>query len=293
MADVDFLVHAPPGSPPWVMAEAFAAAVAASGADERRWRLVDCGSEPGVAAMRELARRAGDGNVISTCTPVFIQAPLLGKIATTHRALTPLARLVGDRYLLVVRADAPYAGATDLLGVIRKGATRSGGYFAGGINHLLALAIAEAAGGAVEFVKVASEADLFPALLDGRIDWAVATPVEIRTRAPAGQIRVLAALATEQVPAFPDAPTLASCGAPVDFSLWRGLAAPGGISPDALAGWDRIIRAAIATPSWHRYLTDNGQTASHLGAEQFTRFLDSEWNWYERHMGRACVLPKS
>lgn len=293
MTTVDLFVHSPQGSPPWIMAEAFSAAVAESGADARAWRLVDCGSEPGVAAIRELARRTGGADCLSTCTPVFVQAPLLGKIATTHRALTPLARLVGDRYLLVVRAASAHASAGDLLGAIRAGGTRSGGYFAGGINHLLVLAIAEAAHGSVEFVKVASEADLFPALLDGRIDWAVATPVEIRTRAPAGTVRVLAAVAADRIAAFPDAPTLGSCGAPVDFSLWRGVIAPGGLAPDSLAAWDRIIRAAIATKTWQRYLSDNGQTASHLGAAAFGQFLEAEWAWYERQMGRAGVLPKT
>jgi len=294
MAQVRFFVHAPPGSAPWAMAAALAAAVAESGADGRAWELVDTGANPGVGAMEALAAASGDPNAIATCTPVYVQAPLLGKTALTHRGLTPLARLVGDRYLLVVRADGP-ADLAAFLAALRAGGTRSGGHFVGGINHLLTLAVAEAAGapGAAVFVKIASEADLFPALLDGRIDWATATPVEIATRAPEGSVRVLAALAPQRMARFPDAPTLAECGAPLDFSLWRGVCGPAGLSAAQVAEWDRIIRAALGTRSWRDYLTANGQTENHAPPEAFARFLDGEWDWYARQMGAARVLPNT
>jgi putative tricarboxylic transport membrane protein len=289
---VRFYVHAPPGSPPWMMAEALVAAVAETGVDGREWQLVDTGAKPGIGAMEALAARPGDGDAIATCTPVYVQAPLLGKTAVTHRDLTPLARLVGDRYVIAVRDDGARDAAA-LLALIRAGGTRSGGYFAGGINHLLALAIADAARapGAVQFVTVASEADLFPALLEGRLDWVCATAVEIATRAPAGRVRVVAVIAPERLPRFPDAPTLAACGAPLDFLLWRGVCGPGGLDAAACARWRATLAAARNTTAWRSYLATHGQAENVAESDAFAAFLDEEWNWYARQMAAAGVLP--
>src|SRR5262249_26238344 len=154
---VDLIVHGPPGSAPPVLAAALVAAHEEANGGEPPWRLVPRGEDPGVDAMAALAARFADLNVLSTCTPVFLQAPLLRGLTLTHRHLTPLARLAADRSLLVARADSPLRSATDFLADIARRPTRTGGYFEGGINHLLALAIAEAAGADVAFIVVRSE----------------------------------------------------------------------------------------------------------------------------------------
>jgi putative tricarboxylic transport membrane protein len=273
------------------MAAALADAVAESGADARPWALAEAGPHPGVDAMETLAAAPGRTDLLATCTPVFVQAPLLGKTPVTHRGLTPLRRLVGDRYLVVGPPDRPTDADAWLRG-LRAGGTRTGGYFAGGINHLLGLAIAASAGARMEFVVVGSEADLFPALLDGRIDWAVATPVELGARDPESRLRRIAAVAPEPLAASPNLPTLASLGLGVDFQLWRGLCGPPGLAADALALWQRVIEAATGTDTWRDYLLRNAQTPAPLAADAFRDFLDSEWDWYAAQMSAAGVLEE-
>jgi hypothetical protein len=86
----------PSGSAPPVLAAAIVEALAEAGGMEREVRVVPRGDDPGVDAMALLAQRPGDRGVISTCTPVFLQAPLLRGMALTHRALTPLSAGVGS-----------------------------------------------------------------------------------------------------------------------------------------------------------------------------------------------------
>jgi len=241
--------------------------------------------------MEALASRAGDPDVLATCTPVYVQAPLLGKTQVTHRALSPLMRLVADRYLLLGRESDGADGAS-MLARIATGGTRTGGYFAGGINHLLGLAVASAVGGATEFVLVDGEADLIPALRDGRIDWAVATPVELATRNVDGAARPLAAIAPERLARLPDLPTLGELGVPVGFSLWRGVCAPPGLDDGAFATWRRVLDAALGTDAWRRYLAANGQVSAPLEAAPFATFLNAEEGWYRTQMAAAGVLPQ-
>jgi putative tricarboxylic transport membrane protein len=288
---VELVVHGPPGSPPPVMAQAFRAAVTEAGIDSREWRLLGRGKDPGVDAMTTLLERRGRGDTISTCTPVFIQAPLLRGLPYTHRDLTPIARLVADRYLLVTRADAPFATAREFLDHVTRRPTRTGGYFKGGINHLLALAVADATGGAVEFVLVENEPAIWKALIEGRIEWAVGVPAEVLPFIESATFRVLAALDDNRLKSFPDVPTLGEAGAPITFKLWRGLIGPPGIEAKDQTRWHEIIRAARGTSAWRAYLARNNQVDDPLEGEAFRAFLDEEWCWYERHLGLAGLLP--
>lgn len=288
---VDFIIHGPPGSAPPVLAEAFAAGVREVGADDRDWRFLPKGDDPGVDSMNLMVTRAGAADVISTCTPVFIQAPLLRGMALTHRDLTPIARLVADRFFLVCRADAPWTDGAAFLRDIATRTTRTGGYFLGGINHLLALAIAEGAGADVEFIVVPSEPAVWTGLIEGTLDWGCGVAAEILPHVEAGTLRVLAALAEERQPAFPDVPTLGEAGLAVTFQLWRGLMAPPGVPPETQAHWHAIIEKVRGSTAWADYLARNGQTDAYLPGQDFRDFLDREWEWYRTNLGLARLLP--
>ena len=288
---VDLIVHGPPGSAPPVLAAALAAAVAELGTDHRAWRLVDRGDDPGIDAMKMLTERPGDAGLLSTCTPVFLQAPLLRGSAPAHRELTPLARLVADRYLLVARADAPYADGAGFLASIRARPSRTAGYFKGGINHLLTLAIGEAAGADIDFAVVPSEPAVWSGLADGSLDWGCGVAAEVLPHLEAGTLKPIAALDTARLAAFPDIATLADAGVPIRFKLWRGLIGPAGLTQSQQAGWHDLLAATRGTASWQAYLKRNGQTDDFLPGAPFAAFLDAEWDWYARHLGLAGLLP--
>jgi putative tricarboxylic transport membrane protein len=209
----------------------------------------------------------------------------------THRNLTPLTRLVADRFFLVTRADAPWTTADKFIRDIPGRTTRTGGYFKGGINHLLALSIAEGTGADVEFIVVPSEPAVWTALIDGSIDWGCGVAAEILPHVEAGTLSVIAALAAERQPRFPDVPTLAEMGVPVTFNLWRGLMGPPTLSHEHQVRWHCLVEAVRVTKAWQDYLTRNGQTDGYLPGDEFKAFLQTEWDWYERHLGMAGLLP--
>ncbi|WP_171060717.1 tripartite tricarboxylate transporter substrate-binding protein [Poseidonocella sp. HB161398] len=235
--------------------------------------------------------RRGDPGLVSTCTPVFIQAPLLRGMALTHRQLTPIARMVADRFFLVARADSPWAEAGRFLEHITKNTTRTGGYFLGGINHLLALAIADGTGADVEFIVTESEPAVWNALIEGRIDWGVGVAAEILPHVEAGTMTVIAALDGARRPAFPEVPTLGEAGLPVSFQLWRGIMGPGGLSEEAQAAWHAHFERLRDSTAWRSYLARNGQEDAFLPGRDFRDFLETEWDWYEKHLGLAGLLP--
>jgi len=286
---IRLVVHGSPGSAPPVMAEALRAAVVAAGLAP--WSLLPRGDDPGIDAIAELNRQVSAGDILSTCTPVFLQAPLLRGLPKSHGRLTPITRMVADRYLLVVSSACP---ATDLPGFIawaRRQPTRTGGYFRGCINHLLGLDVAVACDAKAEFVLVPSEPAVWSALLSGAIDWAVGTPVEVIAHLDAGSMRAIATLDRARLPRFPEVPTFGEVtGKPLSFQLWRGLSGPPGMAPAAREAMLVAVRAARLQAPWRDYLAANGQQDDPLEGDDFSRFLDAQWDSYRRQLGTAGLL---
>jgi putative tricarboxylic transport membrane protein len=287
---VELIVHGPAGSGPDGLATALIAAVGESGADTRPWGRLERSEDPGPTAMRELLEHPGSDRVLSTCTPVFLQAPLLKSLVYSFRNLTPIVQLVADQYLVITSADSPFGSAHAFIDRLRASPTRTGGYFTGSINHLLSLVIAEAVGASVEFKLIASETDLIPALIDGRLDWGVATPVEMLEALERGAIRPVAAVTRKRLARYPDTLTLAEVGAPVEFSLWRGLIGPPAVSEEAQARWQRILRAAIETRAWRDYLTRTSQANAYLDAAAFGQVLEQQNDWYRTRLSQTGLL---
>ena len=288
--DVQFVVHGPPGSAPPVLAQAFMKAVAQSGCDSRPWDIIDRGNDPGVDALAYLMEHAGEDNVMSTCTPVFIQAPIIRGMPVSVRDTTPLARLVSDTFFLVVDTARGLRSIEDVVAAMRGRKTRSAGYFLGGINHLLALALTQAVGAELDFTVVPDEPTVWRNLVAGRIDWGCGVIAEIQPYLESGELTVIGAFSPNRSPRMPDVPTFSEAGLPVTFSMWRGIVGPPGLSAEQCARWDTIIRSAIGTPAWQAYLEDNGQADAFLPSEQFRHFLQQEWDWYDHHLKLAGVV---
>ncbi|MER2533689.1 MAG: tripartite tricarboxylate transporter substrate-binding protein [Rhizobiaceae bacterium] len=287
---VDLIVHGPAGSSPPVMAQAFLAGLAECGVDPRPWRTVPRAARPGTDAIEALLARPGDADTVSTCTPIFVQAPLLAGGRPSHDDLTPLARLVTDYCFIAVRADAPWRDARDFVADLRARPSRTAGFGIGSINHLLSLAIARAADTQVDFVTVPTEPDAFASLLAGDVDWVCGVGAEFLHHVEDGRLRAIAVLDDIRHAPFADAMTMAEAGAPVRFCLWRGLMGPPALAMADRRRWWDIADAVRSTRAWRAYLTRNGQHDSFLTGDAFAMFLDEQRGWYREEMVRAGLI---
>jgi putative tricarboxylic transport membrane protein len=290
---VQLIVHTPPGSGPDVMAQALVNGLVAAGTNRSNWEIVHRSGGNGEEAMRALLEQPGFTRVISTCTPSFLQTPLLKGLPFSFRDLTPLARLVSDRYLLVAKTGGPFPSAEAFGAGVSGRATRTGGYMAGGINHLVALAVEAQRQAAVEFDTLSSAADLVPALREERIDWGVGTPGEVLGGIEDGSLTALAVLAPEPLPRFPDVPPVATAGIDVDITLWRGIMGPPNLSQEQQRHWEETLHAATRAPAWQAYLERGALTDAFLGPAAFRELLEREDGWYREQLGRAGMLPAS
>ena len=107
-----------------------------------------------------------------------------------------------------------------------------GGSSPGGPDHLLPMQLAQTVGvdpKQVNFIAYDGGGDLLPAVLGGKVAFAASGYGEFLDQVEAGQVRVLAISGPARVEAV-DAPTLKESGIDLEFTNWRGVVAPPGLS---------------------------------------------------------------
>ena len=288
-APVRLIVHGHAGTGPQVMADALLLAVQSS--DEQvRWETVSMPGDRGAAAMRALIDEPGRPDLLSTCTPSFLQTPLLDRLPYSYRDLTPIARLVRDWYLVLVPENSRLKSASDFVSLVRSRRSRTGGHFAGSINHLLGLDIGHSLNSDVKFVPLESTHEFISALAGQTIDWGVSAPVEVADGLASGELRPLAVTCHQRLPEFPDTPTLKEVGVPVEFELWRGVMGPPEIDPATQERWWRRLQGAVRAPPWLDYLNTHAQADGLMEGRKFEKFLVDQNDWFAKGLASAGLI---
>lgn len=203
------------------------------------------------------------------------------KSPSTLADTTPIARLTEEPDIVVVSKDSPYRTIADLLAAWKKDPARvpvGGGSSPGGPDHLAPMLMAQAAGIAprtVNYIPFDGGGELLASILGDKVGFGVSGLGEYRDQIEAGELRLLAVTGPERVPGL-DAPTLREAGLDTEFTNWRGIVAPPGLSPaerDKLTG---LIRELHGSKQWKESMRKNGWDDALLIGEPFGDFLDEQ-----------------
>ncbi len=221
------------------------------------------------------------GTLMVNSTPIVIRS-LTGVFPQNFRDLTMVAGTIGDYAALVVAKDSPYQNLADLMESLNSnpsGTAIGGGSVPGGMDHLVAAMVVEAAGGdpiAMKYIAYDAGAKANAGLLSGEVQ-AVSTGFsEAVDLAAAGEVRVLAVTSEERVPALPDAMTVKEQGVDVTFVNWRGFFAAPGLPADQLAAYQGVIAKMYDTPEWEEVRARNGWVNIYNNGDDFTAFLEAQ-----------------
>ena len=66
-------------------------------------------------AYTYLSQRTGDPHFLSVASPVLLSNHLAGRLSVTYTDLTPVAMVMTEAYIWVVRADSPFKSGKDLV----------------------------------------------------------------------------------------------------------------------------------------------------------------------------------
>ena len=191
---------------------------------------------------------------------------------------TPIARLIEEPDIVVVAKDSPYRTVADLVDAWRADPGNvpvGGGSSPGGPDHLAAMLFAKGAGltpKSVNYVPFDGGGELLASVLGGKVAFGVSGVGESRDQIAAGELRVLAVTSGERMAGI-DGPTLTESGVDVEFTNWRGIVAPPGISAGDQRKLIDLCTALQDTPQWRDALERNGWTKAFLTGAEFGDFL--------------------
>lgn len=221
------------------------------------------------------------GTLMVNSTPIVIRS-LTGVFPHNFRDLTLVSGTIGDYAAMVVGKDSPINSMSDLVAAYdaNPGATAiGGGSVPGGMDHLVAAMVMEAAGKdalGVKYIPYDAGGKAMAALLSGEIAALSTGFSEAVDLANAGEVKIIGVTADERVSAAPDAMTMKEQGIDTMFVNWRGFFAAPGLPDDKLAMYQDAITKMYDTPEWEAVRARNGWVNIHNSGGDFLTFLEAQ-----------------
>ncbi|MFE9041943.1 Bug family tripartite tricarboxylate transporter substrate binding protein [Streptomyces sp. NPDC012421] len=235
----------------------------------------------GTVGLTRLVGERGDGRVAMSMGLGVVGAVHTNKTPRTLADTTPIARLTEEQDIVVVSKDSPYRTIQELLAAWRKEPGKlpvGGGSSPGGPDHLAPMLMAQAAGippREVNYIPFDGGGELLASILGDKVAFGVSGVGEYLDQIKAGELRLLAVTGAERVPGL-DAPTLREAGLDTEFTNWRGIVAPPGLTD---AERDRLVTLVTElhdSPQWRESLKTHGWTDAFLPGEEFGAFLTEQ-----------------
>ena len=221
------------------------------------------------------------GTLMVNSTPIVIRS-LTGVFPQSFRDLTMVAGTIGDYAAIVVGKNSPHNSMADLMAAFNADANAvaiGGGSVPGGMDHLVAAMVMQAAGAdatAVKYIPYDAGGKAMAALLSGEIAALSTGFSEAVALAKAGEVKIIGVTSDERVSASPDSKTMKEQGIDMNFVNWRGFFAAPGLPADKLAAYQKSIAAMYKTPEWEKVRAANGWVNIHNSGEDFTKFLEAQ-----------------
>lgn len=235
----------------------------------------------GVVGLARTSGESGNADLMMMMGLGVVGALFATDAVVDLEQVTPIARLISEPEIVAVPAGSRFGDMRQLVRVwvAHPGRiTVGGGSSAGGPDHLAAHLVAEAVGidpRRVRYQQYDGGGPLLAAMFTGRVDFAVSGVGEYLEHIANGEVEALAVTSSEHLDTL-DAPTLRELGIDLDFSNWRGLVAPPGLSEDERRSLIDLVTRMHDTRAWRDAQSRYGWSDDFLAGDEFGAFLRRE-----------------
>ncbi len=230
--------------------------------------------------LASLQEKPDSDKIITVYSPPLILTKLSGTTDLNYENVTPLARLIADYAVFVVKADSKYQSIADVMEALKadpKAVKIGGNSSAGSMDHLQFLIMAKAAGVKdLRKIDYVSFDDSGAAqVMGGHIDLFSTGLSEVRSLIESGDLRALAQTAPHRVGdgLVQQIPTCTEEGIPATFVNWRGLFGPPEMPEYAVDYWREKLAEMVDTPEWAQARETNGWDDAYMDGPEFYEFL--------------------
>ncbi|HEY7742993.1 MAG TPA: tripartite tricarboxylate transporter substrate binding protein [Burkholderiales bacterium] len=278
---IEFVTHTGPGGGGDVIARAISAGMEKEKIAPVRMNVVNKTGGSGATAMAYLVEKKGDAHTIAVYTGLWISNPLMRKEAkVTVKDLTPIAGLVREPAMLVVKSDSPFKTLKDFIDAAKAnpGQLKQSAGSIGARDWVVRQLLMTNTGANWAYISFPGGGERIAALLGGHVNMMLIEPQEAGEHIRAGNLRVIAQVSEQRLAAYPDVPTIKEAGFDVpNVPQVRGIVAPPGLPADVVAFYEDLFARFTKTATWRKYLDDN------LFEEGFVRSADLG-QFFERQM---------
>lgn len=197
-----------------------------------------------------------------------------------YKDVTPLAQITKDFGAIAVAADSKYDNLQALIDSIKADpskVTLAGGSAPGSMDHLISVLPAFKSGvdpKTIKYLSYDGGGEAITALLGNNAD-AIGTDISsLGSYLKSGKIKILAVTSNERLGGdFKDVPTLKELGLDAEFTIWRGVLGPKGMTEEQIAYWDKTLKTLSEDETWKKELTANDWASEYKNSTDFAAFL--------------------
>jgi len=233
-----------------------------------------------IVAYTYISQRTGDAYAIGVMSTPMLVNPIEGRTQLTHNDVTPIAYLITEPMIAVVRADSPIKTGRDLVEALRKnpGALSIALTSTG---HRVSIGMPMQKAGvnikAVRMPAFKGGGETVIAVMGGHADVLITSVSTSVPHITSGQMRGIAVSSTSRLGgALAAVPTWQELGYQSSGS-WKGVMAPKGITPAQIAFWEDVMRKSAASDEIRQYAEQNQWLLEFKGAADTKKWLDEEY----------------
>ncbi|WP_164713569.1 Bug family tripartite tricarboxylate transporter substrate binding protein [Variovorax atrisoli] len=277
---IKLIVPFPPGGGPDLIAREVATTVTT----QQGWTII-IDNKPGSGGnigMGAAAKAAPDGYtlVMGQTSNMAINPSLYAKLPyNPQKDLTPVGLVASAPLVIAVASNSPYKTLADLMNAAK--ANPDGINYAssgsGTVAHLATEQLQRIANVKLTHVPYKGAAQGVTDLIGGQIQMYISSVVTLSGHIRNGKMRALAVTSAKRSADLPNVPTVAEAGYKgFEAVTWFGIAAPAGVSKDAVGKLNAAFNKALETPDVRKKLTEQGADVLGGPSEQFAALVRDE-----------------
>ncbi|GGO82011.1 C4-dicarboxylate ABC transporter substrate-binding protein [Marinobacterium nitratireducens] len=245
------------------------------------------GAGGGVAFAHTVSKRGDDSALIVAASTATTTRLAQGQFAGMDQEMVRWVGALGADYgVIAVSKDSPYQTLSDLMSALKEdpnSAKFGGGSAAGGWDHLKVLIAGSAAGieksslPKIKYLAFNGGAEAITQVVGGHIEAFTGDISEAQGFMESGDLRVLAVLSEERLPAPLDGiPTAREQDIDAVAPNWRGFYVPKDVSDDAYQWWVDTMDKVYGSQEWQDVMTKNGLMPFHKSGADFHDFVQQQ-----------------
>lgn len=292
---IEYIAPANPGGGWDTLIRTTARVLQEEGLADQNFAAINIPGGGGAVAWAQIAADAGNPHKLFAASPPIILVPLSGASPYNHRDFTPVARLITDYSIVLVREDSPIQSVAELFDAVRETPALAigGGSAPGSMDHISIAGAAGAAGldaASVNYIAFSGGGEAMVSLLGGHVEAVITGAGEASAQLAGGDIRALAVSSPERVSALPDVPTFQEQGIDYTFEIWRGIMGPPDMPAEAVAYYEDLYARMLETEGWVDARDQLGWLDAYQTSAEFGTFLDGQLDQFETVLSDLGLL---